>query len=218
MLKPNSVQLHHLFEGHLQLHRLQGGGAAAHRHLLQQLHRSQDHLRGKKQRAAESQKQRREWRERDGKLEVDRSHAAWESRSDDTCPAAFSEVTFRSFSFLSRGSEAKTKRSQRGISCHQALIRLCSLSFNQYSDKVAFSKSAVKLWQFDHFFKYIYFIYHPEILLFGLWEHCLCLLTLLWPLGSIWPHSMFNISKQITNIISFASHFMTFPNLLGTTG
>lgn len=30
-----SVHLHHLFEGHLQLHRLQGGGPAPNSHILQ---------------------------------------------------------------------------------------------------------------------------------------------------------------------------------------
>ncbi len=32
------VQLHHLFQRHLQLHRLQGGGAASNSHILQNLH------------------------------------------------------------------------------------------------------------------------------------------------------------------------------------
>jgi len=37
------------------------------------------------------------------------------------------------------------------------------------------------------------------------------------PLGSILPHSMSNVSKNMIVIFS-ASYFMTFPNLLGTTG
>jgi len=45
------------------------------------------------------------------------------------------------------------------------------------------------------------------------------ILTLLLPLGSIWPHSMFNVSKKMIDFIFFfASYFMTFPNSLGTTG
>jgi len=43
-------------------------------------------------------------------------------------------------------------------------------------------------------------------------------LILLLPLGSIWRHSMFNVSKKIIDIINFALYFTTFPNLLGTTG
>ncbi|TNN54289.1 hypothetical protein EYF80_035517 [Liparis tanakae] len=64
MFKPNSVQLHHLLEGHLQLHRLQGGGAAAHRHVLQHLHRRQDHLREKVRSNEESDERR--WKMRGG--------------------------------------------------------------------------------------------------------------------------------------------------------
>jgi len=49
---------------------------------------------------------------------------------------------------------------------------------------------------------------------------CVCMeayLTLLLPLGSIWPHSMFDVSNKIINIVFWAKYFMTFSNLLGTT-
>lgn len=56
-----SAHLHHLFEGHLQLYRLQGGGAAYDSHVLQYLHWGENHLRQNKENKGELQDWRQWW-------------------------------------------------------------------------------------------------------------------------------------------------------------
>ena len=170
-----SAQLHHLFQGHLQLHGLQGGGATFDGEFLQQLYWSQHHLRKGVGGGGGAEIRWQEWQKRCPNVKRDVKSRLELGQWDVS--GLVSLTSFFHFSACTAENAAYTW----GISCHRWYSGFCSLrAINQYWDRVAFLRGAANysslewailggLITYEIWWRYVKQkkkkIYHTEILL-----------------------------------------------------